>query len=79
MNLTEEQMVALAEEKATTTRGMRMVINRLLLETLQDKSYFNKARRRVYKLEKANGELSPLEYAYALNHELTDIVNEQYR
>ena len=76
--LTEEQIVEKAEARATTDLGIRRVMNSIMREENPGPE-FERARRRVNKLERANGELSPLEYAYAIHHELTDIVNEKYR
>ena len=75
--LTEEQIVEQAEERATTDLGMRRVMNSIMRE--ENGPEFERARRRVNKQERANGMMSPLEYAYAIHHELTDIVNEKYR
>jgi len=75
--LTEEQMVQIAEERATTTRGLRVVMNKFLKEGTTP-SLFKKAQRAIWKLEHTNGELSPLEYAYAINHELSRLVNAEY-
>lgn len=75
---TEEQIVAHAESVSVTSLGMRRIINRVVKNQTKDSAAFNKARRRVNKVERANGEMSPLEYAYALNYEIGNIVNSNY-
>lgn len=77
--LTEEQIVQQAEKRATTTRGMRIVINRLVKQQANNLKVFNSAVRYINKLERSNGEMSPLEYAYALEYRIGELINAQYR
>jgi len=76
--LTEEQIVEIAEKRATTNRGMRVVINRLIGEQCMAREEFESAKRYVSKLERANGEMSPLEYCYAVEHKIGELVNSKY-
>jgi hypothetical protein len=76
---TEEQIVRIAVRLSTTTRGMRIVINRIIKQQTKNLSLFKSAVRYVNKIERANGEMSPLEYAYALEHRIGELVNAQYQ
>ena len=81
--LTAEEIVKQAEAGNNTDRAITTAINRLYRE--QDESHlwpissgFNateRAIRRVREVERANGGMSPLEYAYAIEGELSEIVN----
>ena len=81
--LTAEQIVKMAEEKSDTYNGIRREINRLFRK--QDDSHlwpisgkFNvteRAIRSARNFESYNGIMSPLEYAYFLEQETSDIVN----
>ena len=85
--LTAEQIVSLAESRAKicTDLAVRRHMNKLFRE--QDESHlwpvsgkFNvtdRAIRRAGILERSNGMLSPLEYAYFLESESSNIVNRE--
>ena len=87
MSRSPEQITTLAEKHATTERGVRTIINRLF--RAQDESHlypinnrFNatdKAIRNVQRFERDSGcALYGLEYAYAINNELSTIVNQEF-
>ena len=81
--LTAEQIVKQAEAGNSSERAITTAINKLY--RLQDESalwpisgMFNateRAIRRVREVERVNGGMSPLEYAYAIEGELSEIVN----
>lgn len=81
MILTAEQIVSQSE--TNTSLGTRRKINKLFRE--QDDSHlwpvsgkFNvtdRAIQRAYKIEQANGTMSPLEYALFIEAESSRIVN----
>jgi len=83
---TAEEIVAIAEKKSDTVKGQRTIINALY--NRQDESHLwpvrnrfdatKRAIRRVCAFERAYGILSNLEYAYAIDKELSDIVNNCY-
>lgn len=83
--LTAEQIVAKAEEKSQTELGIRREINRIF-RAQDDSSLWpirgrfdvtERAIRRANKIERANGAMSPLEYAYSLEAETGRIVNDE--
>ena len=83
--LTSEQIADSAENRFSRMRAIRTEINRLF--RAQDDSHlypingrFNateRAIRRTNKFERVNGELSPLEYAYFIDSEISRIVNRE--
>ena len=83
--LTAEQIVERAEKKSDTPLGIRREINRLFRR--QDDSglwpingrfsVIDRAIRRLNKVERANGTLSPLEYALGIEGEESQIVNDE--
>ena len=87
MILTAEQIVQRAEKaiKTQSNLAIRRQMNKLFRE--QDDSHlwpvsgaFNvteRCIRRANKMERANGEMSPLEYAYFIEAESSTIVNSE--
>jgi hypothetical protein len=81
---TPEQIYHAAEKISDTWRGHRVVVNRLFRQ--QDESHLwpirgrfnvtNRAIRRVNAIERANGSMSNLEYAFAVDNEISNIVND---
>ena len=72
-----------AETKSKTYLGQKRIINRLFHKHDQSELYpinsrFNateRAIRRINKLERCNGAMSPLEYIYAIDTEISTIIN----
>jgi len=82
--LTAEEIVKRAEAGNISDRAITTAINRLYRQ--QDESHlwpisggFNvteRAIRRIREVERVNGGMSPLEYAYAIESQLSEIVND---
>ena len=83
--LTAEQIVEHAEKKSDKPLGIRREINRLFRR--QDDSgkwpisgkfsVTDRAIRRLNAIERANGMMSPLEYALGIENEESQIVNDE--
>jgi len=67
--LTEEQIDQLAEEFSSTNLGYKRVALRIMREQ-SGESAVNKALRRVWRLEHANGSIEGLEFVYTLRGNL---------